>query len=301
MKAMIIINPKAGRTTDYQKAESIHKVLKRHCCESHTYMTTASGNAEQIVCSRADQYDLIICSGGDGTLNEVINGLKTVKSSPPISYIPSGTTNDFARSLGLSGDYHKAIGSIFKGRIRSIDIGTANDHRFIYSATFGAFVPSSYLTPQNQKNRLGRLAYLIECIRELPTIRPYHMTISDHNGFTVEGDYIFGAVSNATSIGGFLHYDHGDVDFSDGLHEVLLIRYPKNISELSAVIRSLISGDYRADGIEQFKSAGLCFACDDMPDWALDGEHLHADSELTFMNIHRSVNIIVPDVLTAAS
>ena len=249
MKALIIINPKAGRTTEYQTAECLRKALKRHGYESHILITTAPGNAELIVSARAGRYDLILCSGGDGTLNEVVNGLKTVNCPPPISYIPSGTTNDFARGLGLSKDYRDAIDSIFTGSRQSIDAGSVNGRRFIYSATFGAFVRSSYATPQDMKNRIGRLAYLIECIRELPSIKPYQMTITDDRGFTSCGEYAFGAISNATSIGGFLHYDHDEVDFSDGMHEVLLIRYPKSISELSAVIRSLIAGDYKADGI----------------------------------------------------
>lgn len=301
MKALIIINPKAGRTTEYQMAEYLRKALKRHGYESHILITTAPGNAELIVSSRADQYDLILCSGGDGTLNEVVNGFSSVKCPPPISYIPSGTTNDFARGLGLSKDYRDAIDSIFTGNRQSIDAGSANGRRFIYSATFGAFVKSSYATPQDMKNRLGRLAYLIECVRELPSIKPYHMTVTDDRSFTVKGDYVFGAVSNATSIGGFLHYDHSDVDFSDGLHEVLLIRYPKSVSELSSVIRSLITGDYKADGIEQFKSSRLRFICDDMPDWALDGEQFSAGRELIFANIPRAVNIFVPYRLAVAS
>jgi YegS/Rv2252/BmrU family lipid kinase len=301
MKALIIINPKAGRTTEYQTAEFLRKALKRHGYESHILITTAPGNAELIVSARADQYDLILCSGGDGTLNEVVNGLRTINNPPPISYIPSGTTNDFARGLGLSKDYRDAIDRIFTGSQQSIDAGSANGRRFIYSATFGAFVPSSYMTPQNMKNRLGRLAYLIECIRELPTIKPYHMTVTDDRSFTTVGEYAFGAISNATSIGGFLRYDHGDVDFSDGMHEALLIRYPKNISELSVIIRSLIAGDYKADGIVRFKSSGLRFICDDMPDWALDGEQFPTGSELSFKNIPRTINIFVPDRLAAAS
>lgn len=301
MKAMIIINPKAGRTTDYQTSENLRKALRQHGCESRILMTTASGNAEMIVGSYANQYDLLLCAGGDGTLNEILNGLKEIKTPPSICYIPTGTTNDFARSLGLSGNHREAINAVFTGKRQKLDAGDVNGRRFIYSATFGAFVPSSYLTPQSRKNRLGRLAYLIECIRELPYIKPYHMTITDDRRFTTKGDFVFGAVSNATSIGGFLHYDHSEVDFSDGLHEVLLIRYPKNLTELSAVIRSLIAGNYHADGIEMFKSSGLRFVCDDMPEWALDGERFSAREEMTFKNIPSAVNICIPDRLAAAS
>lgn len=301
MKALIIINPKAGRTTDYQTSENLRKALRQHGCESRILMTTASGNAEMIVGSYANQYDLILCAGGDGTLNEILNGLKEIKTPPSICYIPTGTTNDFARSLGLSGNHREAINAVFTGTQQKLDAGDVNGRRFIYSATFGAFVPSSYLTPQSRKNRLGRLAYLIECIRELPYIKPYHMTITDDRRFTTKGDFVFGAVSNATSIGGFLHYDHSEVDFSDGLHEVLLIRYPKNLTELSAVIRSLIAGNYHADGIEMFKSSGLRFVCDDMPEWALDGERFSAREEMTFKNIPSAVNICIPDRLATAS
>lgn len=301
MKALIIINPKAGRTTEYQTAEYLRKALKHHGYESRILITAAPGNAELIVSARADQYDLILCSGGDGTLNEIVNGLKPINCPPPISYIPSGTTNDFAKGLGLSKDYRDAIDSIVSGSQQSIDAGSANGRRFIYSATFGAFVPSSYRTPQRLKNRLGRLAYIIECVRELPSIKPYHMTVTDDRSFTTVGEYAFGAVSNATSIGGFLRYDHADVDFSDGMHETLLIRYPKSIFELSTIIRSLITGDYKANGIERFKSSGLRFICDDMPDWALDGEQFTSGREMSFKNIPRAINIFVPERLAAAS
>lgn len=301
MKALVIINPKAGRTTEYQAADYLRKALRQHNCESRILMTTASGNAEMIVSTCADQYDLILCTGGDGTLNEVINGLKGIKSPPPISYIPSGTTNDFARSLGLSDNFREAIEAVFTGKRQSVDVGSVNGRRFVYSATFGAFVPSSYLTPQNRKNRIGRLAYLIECIRELPTIKSYHMTFTDDRSFTVEGDYVFGALSNATSIGGFLHYDRGEISFSDGLHEVMLIRYPKSVSELKSIIRSLIIGDFNANGIEMFKSSGLRCICDDMPEWALDGEWLSARKEMTFATIPNAVNVCLPDRLAAVS
>lgn len=301
MKALIIINPKAGRTTEYQTVNNLRKALKRRGCESRILMTAPFGKTELLVSACAEQYDLILCAGGDGTLNEIINGLGDIKSPPPIAYIPSGTTNDFARSIGLSGGYREAVGAVFTGKRQRLDVGDVNGRRFIYSATFGAFVPSAYLTPQNKKNRLGRLAYLIECIRELPTIRPYHMTVTDDIGFTLEGDFVFGAVSNATSIGGFLHYDHGEVDFSDGMHEVLLIRYPKSLSELSTVIRALIAGDYNADSIELFRSSGLRFVSGDMPDWALDGERFSSRNEMVFTNITDAVDICIPDRLAAAS
>ena len=176
-----------------------------------------------------------------------------------------------------------------------------NGRRFIYSASFGLFVKSSYATPQNIKNVLGRLAYYLECARELPSVQPYHMKITDDAGNVREGDYLFGVVSNSTSIGGFLHYRPEEVDLSDGLHEVLLIRYPKNLSQLQQTVLSVLSGNYDAEGIERFRASRLRIACDNMPEWSLDGERCVPGNEIVIENIPSAVEFLVPGNTKIAS
>ena len=301
MKALIVMNPKAGKARQGASAEYIRDAFgfRGYTCDALT--TKAPRDAERIVRERAENYELIICCGGDGTLNETVNGLSGLRRAPALAYLPAGTTNDFASTLGLSKDIRQAAFDVLCGRRENLDVGILNGRRFIYSASFGIFVKSAYATPQDVKNRLGRLAYFLECARELPTVKPHHMRITDDAGHVREGDYIFGVVSNSTSVGGFLHYRPEEVDLKDGLHEVLLIRYPKNLGQLSAVICAAVSGNYAVDGIEAFRASRLRFECEDMPEWSLDGERGPADREIVIENSPSAIEFLVPTKTRLAS
>ena len=294
MKVLIIVNPTAGRAKGKSSAELIRRAFRFRGCYCDSVITKTPLDAERIVKDRAKEYDLIACSGGDGTLNETVNGLSGMKSCPPIAYLPSGTTNDFASSLGLSTDIRQALRDTFGGTKRKLDLGSLNDRRFIYTASFGAFSESSYLTPQAMKNRLGRLAYKLECVRELPMLRPCKMAVYDDSGMVSEGEYIFGAVSNSTSIGGILRYSEDEVKLSDGLHEVLLIKKPKSPAMLAGIIRALIVRDYSADGIELFRAPHVRFECADNTRWTLDGERCDTGKIIDIKNIPSAVEFIVP-------
>ena len=302
MKALIVMNPKAGMARGEDAAAIIRSAFgtRGYTCDIMT--TRAPRDAERIVRERASDYQLIICCGGDGTLNETVNGLSGLHHTPALAYLPAGTTNDFARTLGLPRDIRQAACDVLRGGRESIDLGLLNGRRFIYSASFGIFVRVAYITPQDAKNRLGRLAYFIECARELPSVRPHHMRITDEKGNVREDDYIFGVVSNSISVGGFLHYRREAVDLCDGLHEVLLIRYPENLGQLSKTVCAVLAGNYEADeGIELFRASRLRFECEDMPEWSLDGERGPVDRELVFENIPNAVEFLVPERLKLAS
>lgn len=294
MKVLIIVNPMAGRAKGVSLAELIRRAFRFRGCEVSSVFTKTSLDAERIVKDRAEAYDLIVCSGGDGTLNETVNGLSSLQSCPPIAYLPSGTTNDFASSLGLSTDIRQALRDTFGGTKRKLDLGSLNDRRFIYIASFGAFSESSYLTPQAMKNRFGRLAYSFECIRELPMLKPCKMAVYNDSGMVSEGEYIFGAVSNSTSIGGILRYSEDEVKLADGLHEVLLIKKPGNPAMLAGIIRALIARDYSADGIELFREPHVRFECADNTRWTLDGERCDTGKIIDIKNIPSAVEFIVP-------
>lgn len=294
MKALVIVNPNSGKKGRGISASEICAAFGERGVECRAYATKASGDAERITRKLAGHCDLLICSGGDGTLSEIVNGLYGLKGTPPIIYFPTGTTNDFARSMGLSFDPKQALNDALTGRKTQLDVGRMNGRCFIYSAVFGAFVKSSYSTPRQMKEYLGKLAYYIECVRELPAIKPCHMRIVDDAGHVREGDYLFGAISNATSIGAFLHYPSALVDFADGRHEVLLIRHPEDPVEFICTLRSVISGDLSANGIELFHTSKLYIECDRVPDWSLDGEQFDSGSQIAVENLPAAVTFVLP-------
>lgn len=301
MKALVILNPKAGKTSRKEASQAIRRMIRLQGCDCDIAVTTQPGDAEALVRDRAVGCNILVACGGDGTLSETINGLAALNAAPDIAYIPMGTTNDFAAGLGLTGNIREAVDDIFCGAREWLDIGCIDERRFAYVASFGSFAKSSYATPQALKNRIGRAAYFLECARELPTLRPYHMKITDDSGNIREGEYLFGAVSNAISIGGFLSYRHDDVDLSDGKHEVLLIRYPENIVQLSGIIRSVIAGDFTADGIELFRTSHICFECEEETEWSVDGERYAAGRKVEIGNVPRALCFAVPKRRAAAS
>lgn len=267
-KMLLILNPVAGKmrvqTYDIPALFPAHEVT--------VYYTEGGASTEEYVSSAAAAYDLLVCAGGDGTLNHVINGLMRAERRPPLGYIPCGTTNDFAVSLGIPRDIPLAAAAIAKGRPRNIDIGSLGGRYFCYVASFGAFTESSYSAPQGNKNRLGRMAYFFEAMREFPHIRPCHMTVETDDG-QHEGNYVFGAVSNATSLGGMLHLSSSDVIYDDGLFEVMLISMPRSILDFQQIIFSLMRQQYNSEYITFFKTKHAVFSGDRAYPWSLDGEY----------------------------
>ncbi len=295
MKALLIINPKAGRRRNRRHtAEYLRRAFELHGYDCDIIATKKPREAERIAHSMAEKYDLVVCSGGDGTLNETVNGLTGLENCPPLAYLPTGTTNDFAGSLGLSTDVAQAIRDTFDGTKEKLDLGRMNDRCFVYVASFGAFSESSYQTPQKMKNRFGRLAYVLESLRELPAMKSHRMKIYGAQGEICRGSYLFGAVSNATSIGGILHYDRGDISLSDGKHEVLLIKKPESLGMLRRTVRALITGNYAVDGIQTFHTSHVRFESEDETAWTLDGERCEPTKSIAIDNIHSAMEFIIP-------
>ena len=232
--------------------------------------------------------------GGDGTLNETINGLNGLKSCPPVAYLPAGTTNDFAKSLGLSTDVSRALNDIFNGKKQKLDIGKMNGRCFVYVASFGFLSESSYLTPAWLKKRIGRAAYILEGTREIPFTKSYHMKVFDDGKKVCEGDYVFGAVSNSTCIGGLLHYGGSEVDLSDGLHEVILVEKPASPRRLINIFRALKNKRFDYDGITLFHSKHVRFECDEKISWSLDGEKRDPGKTVEIENIPSAIEFFIP-------
>ncbi|MGN0396269.1 MAG: diacylglycerol/lipid kinase family protein, partial [Coprococcus sp.] len=224
MKSMLfVMNPKAGRTTLKDCLVDVLDVFCKHEYAVRTYLTQSADDAERIVSEEGNNYDVIVCAGGDGTLGNTISGIMKAELKKPLGYIPCGSTNDYARSLEVPKRAVEAAEMLVNAAPFSVDIGSLNNKHFVYVAAFGVFSDTSYATPQNMKNILGHAAYILQGIKSVVNIPTYHMTV-DIDGEIVEDDFIFGMVSNSISIGGFRSIVRKGVEFDDGLFEGVLVR-----------------------------------------------------------------------------
>ena len=295
-KIMLIINPCAGRKSGKRNSEKVVGLFRKNGAECILYMTEKRGDASEFVIRDGKKYDIVASMGGDGTLNEVINGLLKADLDIPLGYIPAGSTNDFARSMHLSKNLETAVKNILTCGEKKIDAGLFNDRYFGYISSFGAFTRTSYATSQRVKNVLGgRLSYLLNGMTELAKIRSEHMLV-ETNGKTYEGDFIFGAVTNSTSVGGVLKYDSRLVDKSDGRFEILLIRQPHNPVQLFSVIKSLITGIFTDNPYLVFDRSDKfsVFPCS-RTDWSLDGEYAYTTGCSEIRCLKRKIRFICPE------
>lgn len=294
MNALLIINPASGRNLIGDYVGDIQTLLRKKGFQSEVCETRRKDDAKYFAREKGKSCDLIVCCGGDGTLSEVTNGIAELHRRPAIGYIPTGTTNDFSKNMGLSTDILQSIIDLNHGVPRELDIGKFGDKYFIYVASFGLFAESSYATPQNLKKRLGHLAYVITGTKELLNLRSYRVKVTDDKGHTYEEEYIYGSVSNSTSIGGLMHFDDSLVDLQDGLHEVALIRRPKNITEFNDAAKAILSGRNDSDLITVFSAREVTFESEAPIDWSLDGEHEHTENTVTISNISRAIKLFFP-------
>ena len=242
-KLLMIVNPFAGR----QLAKStIFSVID--CCDAAGYdvevhPTRGRQAVIELVRKRANEFDLVLCCGGDGTLNEVVTGLMACEKRPHLGYIPMGTTNDFATTLNIPKMPLEAVKRVLKGRDYAFDVGRFNDRYFTYVAAFGAFTEVSYQTPQSLKNVLGHAAYLLEGAKRIPDIKPQRVRI-EYDGGILEDDYIFGSISNSTSVAGLIKLKGNRVSLQDGKFELMLIKNPHDITKLTNIASNLITQDF---------------------------------------------------------
>ena len=254
-------------------------------------MTRSPGDAMVAACQKGKAADLVVCCGGDGTLNETITGLLRIGADVPIGYIPAGTTNDFANSLKLSTNIMEAAQDIVEGVAVSYDVGKFGDRYFSYVASFGAFTKASYAVPQNIKNLLGHTAYVLGGISELSQIRNEHVRV-EIDDEVIEDDFLFGAICNATSIGGILTLNSSQVDMGDGKFEVLLIRAPRTLNEITSCIQSLQTQDWNCGMVRFLSAKKVKITADPQMPWTLDGEREEGHQEIVVENIHRAVRIM---------
>ena len=290
-KLLFIMNPFAGQKKANKALSDILLIFSQAGYEVITHMTTGQGDAVTAAQNWGKDVDLVVCCGGDGTLNETVTGLLRAGAKTPIGYIPAGTTNDFASSLNLSGNMLQAARDIVEGEPVPYDVGRFGDRYFSYVASFGAFTRSSYVVPQNIKNALGHTAYVLGGISEISQIRKEHIRM-EIDGQVVEDDFLFGAICNSASVGGILTLDPKQVDMGDGLFEILLVRAARNLEEIGECIWAVQSQKYNCEMIT-FRSARSVriFADPEMP-WTLDGEREDGHEEVMAENLHHAIRLI---------
>lgn len=299
-KALLIINPRAGKTKVKAAMFDVVNTLCRHGYLVTATVTQKPGHAVTLTKEMAKDHDIVVCSGGDGTFNEVVSGMISSGLSVPIGYIPSGSTNDFANTLGLSKDLRRAAEDAVTGVRKPMDIGSFNDRYFSYIASFGAFTRASYATPQDTKNVLGHMAYILEGIKDIPSIKAEHVKIETEDK-VYEDDYIFGAVANSTSVAGIITLDDKIVMLNDGKFELLLIKKPPNMGELSKCINALLSQNYNSDMIEFASMESGVITTDENLVWSLDGERADTDGHVEIKNLHNAVTLILPSASADSS
>ncbi len=256
---------------------------------------TTQGRSELVdyLTENACGYEMLVSSGGDGTLNETINGLMACSAPPILSYLPAGTVNDFASSLKIPKDMAEAARLLENGVPRRVDLGLFGEQYFSYVAAFGAFTDVAYQTPQAAKQVWGRLAYLVEGVKRLPSLRSYHMKLSA-DGFELEDDFLYGMVSNSTSVGGFRFHEQLGVSMDDGVLELALVRFPKNLSEQQAVINALLKQE-AVPGLVYLRRVSHLHIVSEVPvPWTLDGEFGGEVQELDVRCCPQALEILVP-------
>lgn len=290
-KMLFLMNPFAGTRKANKVLANLLTLFNRNEHEVCVHMTAGPGDGARVVETRAADFDLIVVAGGDGTFNEAITGLLRSGVDCPLGYIPCGSTNDFANSLHLPLEPMAAATAILEGQPVPYDVGRFGDRFFSYVASFGAFTKASYATPQSIKNTLGHLAYVLAGVKEIFQIPKAHVAFDTDAG-KFEGDYIFGAISNSTSVGGILTLDPKVVDMQDGKFELMLVRPPRDALELLDLIQALTTQRYVSPMLTFRTVSRLTVRPDPSMVWTLDGEKADGSSEIPIENLHQAIRLI---------
>lgn len=290
---LMIVNPVSGRGVLKSKLWKILETFSAADITANVIFTKKRGDAAEFAKNCPDNIETIVCAGGDGTLNEVISGLMENPTPHKLGYIPVGTTNDLATSLGISKNPIEAAKNIIEGHIEEIDIGSFAGKYFNYVASFGAFTEASYNTPQEAKNILGHFAYVLEGIVSLANIRPYRVKFT-FDDTVLEDDFIFAAISNTTSMGGVLKLKDTLVALNDGKFELLVIKNPTNVIQLQKILSEIMTQNFSGDLVNLYHTSEIIVECENSFDWTLDGECHHGAEKQEIRNINKAIKLIVP-------
>ena len=295
-KLLFFINPNAGHAEIRATLMDVLAVFARAGYETTVHMTAHPRDITEQIAARGAQYDLLVCTGGDGTLNEAVSGLMALPEGkrPPLGYIPGGTVNDVASTLGLSKDTLRAANEIVTGRPFPMDIGAfGHDRYFAYVAAFGIFTDVPYETPQADKRVWGRLAYIMNGAGALGRLKPTHVRVTC-GGKTEEADVLVGLVTSTTSVGGFKATKDLGISLNDGLYEMVLVRDTKNLAEFNLAASRALRMEFDNDSFIFARASELRFEFDTPTAWTVDGEFGGSVTDVTISNNHRAIDIIVP-------
>ena len=293
-KLYFIYNPHAGKEHIKGKLYGIIKVMADAGYELTVYPTKGAKDAVDQLEQLPEGYDLVVCSGGDGTLDEVVTGMMRREHKVPIGYIPAGTCNDFARSLEIPVNMEDAARIAVKGENFPCDVGSFNDNNFIYIAGFGIFTDVSYSTKQEVKNVLGQMAYILEGMKSIYNVKSYQLKVTSEE-MCFEGDFLFGMVTNSKSVGGFKGIVGKDVVFDDGVYEVIFIRRPRNAIELQEILAALLVKEIDSKYMYSFRSARIEVEAKEPIPWTLDGEFGGEHQFAVISNNPRAVDIRITE------
>lgn len=291
MKTLFIYNPHAGHMQIKYNLYDVINTLSSAYNDLNVYASTKQKDVINYLKKNGPKYDLVIVSGGDGTLSEAVNGIMNLENKPNIGYIPAGSTNDYATSLKLSKDMEKCAKQIIEHKdSKKIDIGKFNDDYFVYIAAFGAFTEVSYSTSQDVKNAIGRLAYLLNGIKELSKIKTYKLRI-DTDKEACEDKYIYGMITNSLSVGGLYSLNSRNVKLDDGLFEVMLIKAPKDLLELEEITAYLINPKLKTNLVQTFKTKSIKIETKEKMPWTLDGEYGGSPTKVQIDNLEKAITL----------
>ena len=295
-KMLFLVNPKAGQQELRMHLMDMIDVFTAGGYDVTVHTTQSPGDLTGWIAAHGQEFDRIVCAGGDGTLNEAVTGLMQLEDRPPLGYIPGGTVNDVAHTLGLSREPVKAAQNIISGSPIAIDVGSfCGDRWFTYVAGFGAFTDVSYETPQAEKRMLGRLAYLLNGAKTLAEIRPIPMRMHV-DGRVIEDEVLLGLVCSTTSVGGFRPKTPviKGVSLDDGLSEVIVVKNIASIQDLNGIGTLLTKREFDPKYFYTFQTDHIRFEFPTAVKWTLDGEFGGALNSVEIHNVHRAVEIIVP-------
>ncbi|HHV12921.1 MAG TPA: YegS/Rv2252/BmrU family lipid kinase [Clostridiales bacterium] len=287
---LFIFNPAAGRGRIKGKLYDIIDIFVKHGYKVHIHPTQKRGDATAYIANDQTDYDLLVCAGGDGTLNEVVTGQMLAGKQVPIGYLPSGSMNDVGHSFKISRNIMAAVDNIVGGKPYAMDIGKFNDQYFIYVAAFGAFTNIAYTTSQKNKNAIGHLSYYLEGIKQLSDLKERQVKL-EYDGNVLEDKFIVGLVTNSLYIGGFKNPSYERTSLNDGLLEVLLVKMPKNIYDLQLIVTALLSYKINPTYMYYIQAKKLTITSDQM-EWTLDGEYGGSHSRVEIENCNKAIHII---------
>lgn len=294
-RVLFIYNRHAGKNKTWSSLSDIINAMTEQDCLVSTYPTQYRGDAGEAIVRWSEDFDQVVVAGGDGTLSEAISGAIRLPQPPVIGYIPVGTTNDFSKNLNLPdpGDLTALAATAVTGVPQTHDLGRFNGKSFLYVAAFGALTEISYSTSQKAKNLLGYNAYVLEAVKNLLSIKPYHIKV-EYEDQVIEGDFLYGMVSNTTTVGRFDNFPPGNPDLSDGLLEVTLISPVRDAKDAEEFSRALLKTDPSIlnSMLTTFSTAKVKITAANDLLWTLDGEAGGAHQVVEIEAMHNAYTII---------